>query len=322
MPTTIWGFHDNHACGYYRVCLPLDVLAAHGYTTGTSHGWHDDARRHRTILGQRISRIDALPIWRRLRPTNRLVWETDDDIWHVDPSNAGAYWAYGAATLDAADQAIETAHAVTCSTQPLADAIHARHPGARVHVVPNTIDGRALDLQRPRHRQLTIGWAGGDSHQRDLAALASTLRRLQARHPHVRYHTIGTDYRRTLGVRGDYTPWFPQMWDYYSSIDFDIGLAPLVPSLFNRSKSAIKAIEYGMLGIPVVASDEPPYSGYVIHGETGYLVRRDHEWATYLQQLITDAPLREKLGAAAKEHAAEHTIQRTWSRWAEALDNA
>ena len=39
-----------------------------------------------------------------------------------------------------------------------------------------------------------------------------------------------------------------------ASLSGDIGICPLVDDEFNRNKSQIKAIEYGLLGLPVVAS--------------------------------------------------------------------
>ena len=45
----------------------------------------------------------------------------------------------------------------------------------------------------------------------------------------------------------------------------------------DQSKSAIRAIEYGALGIPVVASDVGPYRDHIVDGVTGYLIRREHE---------------------------------------------
>jgi glycosyltransferase involved in cell wall biosynthesis len=313
---SVWGFGDGHACGYYRVTLPLDALAAHGHQIGTSYGWHNDARGHRVIVGQRVSKIEALPIWRRLRPNHRLVWETDDDLWSVDPSNLAAYWAYGASTLDAAEAAIDAAHMVTVSTQPLADLLRQRHNN--VVLLPNRIDGRMLDIERPRRDRVTVGWAGGDSHLRDIGMIAGTLARYCRRNPDVRVHTIGTDFRRALRLPGDFTPWQAQIWDYYRALDFDIGLAPLVASTFNNAKSSIKCVEYASLGIPVIASDEPPYREFVEHGVNGFLVKRDHEWATYLNYLVADEGLRKDMGAAAKERAAEQTIQKHWHAWADA----
>ena len=53
---------------------------------------------------------------------------------------------------------------------------------------------------------------------------------------------------------------------------WDIGIAPLVDSPFNRSKSAIKAMDYAALGLPVLASDMPVFRGSLADGPGGMLV--------------------------------------------------
>jgi glycosyltransferase involved in cell wall biosynthesis len=216
-------------------------------------------------------------------------------------------------TLDATEQAISIAHMVTVSTEPLAEVLRQRHDN--VVVLPNHIDARMLDLQRPRRERLTIGWAGGDSHLKDLRMIAPTLRRFLGRNPGVDFHNVGTDYRTHLKLDGRYTEWHHDVWEYYRSLDFDIGLAPLVDMPFNRSKSAIKAMEYAALGIPVVASDREPYRPFVLDGVTGYLVRDEHEWGKRLRELVDDAGMREEMGRKAKEQAAAWTIQSGWRLW-------
>src|SRR5262249_12114020 len=105
---------------------------------------------------------------------------------------------------------------------------------------------------------------------------------------------------------------------FYGAIDWDAGLAPLYPgSVFNRSKSYIKALEYAARGIPVVASDAEPYRGFVLHGVTGFLVKYDHEWLKYLEEL-TDPQVRADMGDKAREHAGGYTIEGTWQLWAAA----
>ena len=44
---------------------------------------------------------------------------------------------------------------------------------------------------------------------------------------------------------------------------WDIGIAPLADSAFNRSKSAIKTLDYAALGLAVLASDVPAYRGSI-----------------------------------------------------------
>ena len=51
-------------------------------------------------------------------------------------------------------------------------------------------------------------------------------------------------------------------YDLLHRLDLDVGIAPLEPVIFNRCKSAVKVMEYGMLGIAAVASRFGPYAEY------------------------------------------------------------
>jgi glycosyltransferase involved in cell wall biosynthesis len=315
----VFGFHDNSACGYLRVTLPLDMLAHQGWQIQTAVGWDDRALDYPLVVGQRVGKPEALPLWQGMKALDqKLVYETDDDMWSIDETNFRALQEHSPLLLDAASEAIRVAHLVTVSTAPLGEVVGQFNPN--VAVLPNHIDGRMLDLERPRRGRLVVGWAGGDSHMKDIQVLAPHLKRFLRKNPQVEFHNIGTDFCRVFGIPARWTGW-NDVWDYYRTIDFDIGLAPLAPIRFNRSKSHIKALEYAALGIPTIASDEPPYRDFVLHGVTGYLVRRDHEWGQYLRELVNDAGLRESMGRKAREHAAEFTIQRGWRLWADAYES-
>jgi glycosyltransferase involved in cell wall biosynthesis len=80
----------------------------------------------------------------------------------------------------------------------------------------------------------------------------------------------------------------------------------------------VKALEMAALGIPCIASDVGPYSGFVRHGETGFLVRRPHEWARYLRQLL-DPVARQEMGDKARALAADYTIETNIELWEKAL---
>ncbi len=314
----LFGFHDNGACAYYRITLPFDALAAHGYNIQTACGWDERCRDYQVIVGQRIGKPEALPIWRRLAAGHRLVYEIDDDVWNLDDTNFRALLEHDAVLMDAMGHCAEVAHLVTVSTEVLAEMLRPFNPN--VVVLPNHIDGRLLDIERPRRDRVVVGWAGGDSHLKDFKAVAPQLKRFLKRHPDTEFHSIGTDFHRVYGWPARHTGWSSHIWDYYRTVDFDIGIAPLAPTKFNRSKSHIKALEYAALGIPVVASDEPPYRDFILDGVTGFLIRRDHEWGQRLHELVSDAGLREGMGRKAKERAAEYTIQRGWRLWADAYE--
>jgi glycosyltransferase involved in cell wall biosynthesis len=188
-----------------------------------------------------------------------------------------------------------------------------------VAVIPNFIPEAMLAHERPRRERLTVGWGGGVSHAIDMMEMADPLRRfLDTDAKEAEFHIVGSDFRGMTGHRhARCSGWENNPWDYYKNLDFDIGLAPLAPEKFNESKSWLKCLEYGALGIPVIASDFGPYHDYVIDGVTGFLVKSKPQWRDRLRMLASDADLRESMGQKAREQAAQHTIEGNWHRWDE-----
>lgn len=310
----ILGIEDGSACGYYRVRLPFDTMRANGHDVQYARdGSALDTDEHFPIvvcqrMGYPGFELKWLKMWRQ----HKLVWETDDDLWTVDPTNQRAAVVFTPPLLQAIESCAATAHLVTVSTEPLAEVMRRFNPN--VVVIPNHVDGRIFDIERPRRDRLTIGWAGGDSHLRDWQYVMKPLRRFLDRNPDVDLHVIGQDF--TGGkLRSRWTGWSNDLFDYYRSIDFDIGMAPLEASLFNRSKSHIKALEYAALGIPVIASDSEPYREFVIDGVTGFLVGRQHEWELRLRDLVNDEAMRTEMGAKAREHARNWSMDQGWRLW-------
>jgi glycosyltransferase involved in cell wall biosynthesis len=81
-----------------------------------------------------------------------------------------------------------------------------------------------------------------------------------------------------------------------------IGLAPLLDTSFNRSKSPIKAMDYAAIGLSVLASDTPAYRGSIADGPAGQLVANDHRsWHAALDWLIRNQNLRERAAVQARE---------------------
>ena len=306
-------------CGFYRVTSPLDALRGLGWDTGYGFG-EPPPDPGRVIIAQRMDKHDALPYWRRWKARHRLVYEIDDNVFDVDITNWLAYGAYGKGEVrDAVEHAAQVADMVTVTTEPLAEVM--REFNSNVRVIPNVVPDGVLDIERPRQPKVVIGWQGGASHARDLALIAPSLRHVLDRHrKRAELHIMGTNYLETIGRPGRFTNWVPvhANLDYFRGIDFDIGLAPLSGTHFDQSKSAIKAIEYNALGIPVLASDEAPYRDYVIDGVNGYLCKRKADWGRRLEELICDDAAREEMGRKGREIARAHTMSAGVERWAQA----
>jgi hypothetical protein len=240
--------HDATGCGFYRITLPLSELARRGHEVKLVLGKDvqvTDAATYPLIVGQRVDKHDALPSWRRLSARSRLVYEIDDDVFHIERVNWQAYGIYSRGdTRDAVAHAAETASLVTVTTEPLAEVL--REYNTNVAVLPNCIPGYVCDLPR-EDRPLAVGWGGGASHAKDIALVARDVRRFLGRHPAWEMRVMGTDYRPTIRHdRATFTDWVDITKDaegFYRAIDWDIGLAPLDPAgQFNRSKSHIKAL--------------------------------------------------------------------------------
>jgi len=331
----IFAGHDGGSgCAYWRMLLPMRHLAEHGYDITIASADLDKGKAvtastmagHDVIVAQRFNKPGGVHVYREARsPANRLVYEVDDDIFHVTAENFAAYTMWQRPEiLEAATHAMEVSDIVTCTTPVLAEVLSEYNPN--VVVLPNHIPGWVCDVDRKHRDRPAVGWAGGASHGVDVGMIVSPVRRFLKRFPGWDFRLAGTDYRPTFkaGQRAVFTRWVQvndNERDYFTSPDWDIGLAPVAPNTFNASKSPLKALEYGALGIPVIASDWYPYRDFVKHGETGFLVRRDHEWLSYMSELAADAGLREKMGEAARDLARQYTIEKGYKLWAKTYED-
>lgn len=330
------GHDGGTGCGWYRMLMWGAELPRHGYDVTMRDADVDkrgdtgitarDMDGHDVIVAQRFNKPGAEHLWRRARtPFNRLVYELDDDVFNITPDNFAAYTLWKNPLIrDAAIHNIEVSDLITTTTQPLAELLREYNPN--VMVIPNQIPAWVCDYQRSRRDRPAVGWAGGGSHGADVGLIVTPVRRFLQRFKGWDLRLAGTDYRVTFkaGDRAVFTPWVHVTDDphgFYTVPDWDIGLAPLVPTQFTRCKSAIKALEWAALGIPTIASDWPPYSDFIRHGETGFIVKHDHEWLKYMSLLAADDDLRESMGTKAREQARQFTMEGGgWRLWAEAFE--
>jgi glycosyltransferase involved in cell wall biosynthesis len=132
----------------------------------------------------------------------------------------------------------------------------------------------------------------------------------QRRDVDVRLFVVGGEPDRSMGDRWYRRVHIPAGFSHYPafvswlrhrSASWDIAVAPLRDTPFNRSKSDLKFLEYSALGLPGVFSDIVPYNRSVTDGETGLLVPNDGEaWHDAILRLAQDQVLRERLAGAAR----------------------
>lgn len=315
--------------GYYRMYLPFKHLTANsrhlamipppGRTPPMPTA--EDAEGIDVLIAQRPVGPLGMRSWDALEGATARVYEVDDDL--LTAHSSSMPHLSEERVRDTIRYMLARADMVTVSTPYLAEQVSQYN--ASVRVLPNFINADLLDLNRRRGREgkVTVGWAGGAQHLPDWAAVNDTLRDVLRRHADsADMHFVGTDYSPLLHHPCRWTSWSDDIWDYYRSVDFDIGIAPLADIPFNYSKSHLKALEYAALGIPVIAADLPPYRDFVVDGVTGYLVSSPEEWDKRLTELINDEAARAELGANARAHAAKYTIQGNWQLFEKAYEEA
>lgn len=259
------------------------------------------------------------------RPT---VFEANDDFFDLQPWNPIApAWADPAVPA-LYRHLLRAADAVQTSTEHLAK--RWRQMGARrVAVFDNHLAEPVPPLApSPPHeagRPLTLGWAGSPGHFADLYWVAPTLLRWLDAHPTARLALMtGEPARAFFPLPPDrfvFRP-FGTRADYIGFLDgLDIGIAPLLPTAYNRGRSDVKHVEYAVRGVPGLYSDVGPYRDCVRPGETGLLFGDLAGFEAGLDRLAGDQALRDAIRfrahamVARERQLADHAPPRlAWYR--------
>jgi hypothetical protein len=165
-------------------------------------------------------------------------------------------------------------------------------------VIENYLPAEFASQGRRPHKGLVIGWIAGLEHAVDAGRLgmADVLARLLEAHPQLRVAVIGLD----LGLRHD-RYFHLERTDFasllHTAAGFDIGIAPLADSSFNRARSNVNLKEYAALGIPWLASPVAPYLG--LGARQGGQLVEDGTWEQALRSLIRHPMRRRRLGRRA-----------------------
>lgn len=180
-----------------------------------------------------------------------------------------------------------------------------------IYVVPNCLDFKiwdSLPRKKPSRGKVRIGYSCADGHLLDKQILKKVIPAILDKYPNVEFIFLGEHLIepwvlpfKDKGQIKVITHWknildYPK---YLHALNFDIGLAPLRDSMFNRAKSNLRYLEYSGLKIPTVASDVVPFRESIKNGKNGFLARETKDWIKYLSKLIEDAELRDTVGLKA-----------------------
>lgn len=266
----------------------------------------------------------------------KLIMDIDDNFLEVDSGNP-ALKAQGKGKLDISNKVamlgtiLSFCDAITVSTVPLKKRIEKHIKDvhklkARVFIVPNANDISEWNYEFINRDEIVIGYCGGLSHQEDLSLILPSIKKVMEKYPKVGFQVMGQmDLNKARQIFSKWeqsirkrivllnaTATQPEYPKHLAEQGWSIGIAPLIPSPFNESKSHIKWMEYSMYKIPTIASKVYPYCKDILgiptieDKETG-LLAEDGEWIEKLSLLIEDEKLRKRLGDNAYE-----AIRKNW----------
>jgi glycosyltransferase involved in cell wall biosynthesis len=322
----------NDGSSFYRQSLPALGLTWRGHHATTSQQLIPAQMKDvDAIVGARVATPQGVAAWDLLRRAGKpLLLDMDDDYFHIDRTNVLADEFWDVARRDLLRQSMNLSDLVVAVSEPLA-AVLRRETTTPVVVVPNGLPAQYLTAPRiyDKTGRVVVGWAGSSSTLHELPRAARALRRLVERFPErveIRLVGVTLEEAATQGLTGPHisaTGWIPQVPEYLKAcMGFDIWVAPYRDTTYNRSKFATKALEAGMLGVPLIASAIKPYENWAARNGGVRLVREDHIWGRELVRLVEYADLRRDMGLAGSEAASASVLQSLAGTWEDTLKDA
>ncbi len=303
--------HGNQASEWYRAFVPGQMLTLKGHEV-CYLSLKDPIEKFlasNVVIFIRAGTPNELYILNILQESGRrVVIDLDDNPWALPKSIPRVVMWEATKSRLILEKYLEWADLITVTTQELLNALKNFNPN--IEILENCLpDSKWMNIQKQDAKErLVIGWGSGITHSEDLKLIVEPLLQIIEKHPHVELHlaaNFDVEHRpadfyclvnplpennriRIL----DFAP-IENYQDLLSG--FDIGIAPLSDTPFNRCKSDLKFLEYAALEIPCVASAVAPYINSIAQGETGFLAKNDEDWMYYLMKLIESESFARKL---------------------------
>ncbi|NDU85523.1 MAG: glycosyltransferase [Ferrovum sp.] len=300
---------DRYGCGEYRVIAPMRALRNAGMVQGwETSRYFNTAEIARFMPDSMVfqrpfdeAQFTLLERQHKLIKTFRIL-ELDDLMTNLPVKSVHKTHIFKDMPK-LMRRAASLCDRLVVSTEPLAQAYQGLVGDIRVQ--SNYLDNGTWDALKPQRRnnpRPRVGWAGGIGHTGDLEMIVDVVRDLAhevewiffGMCPEVLMPYVSEIH---TGVALSEYP------TKLASLDFDLAIAPLEDNAFNRAKSALKLLEYGILGYPVICSDIIPYQNNI---PARRVANRYRDWVKAIREWIADREALAKAGDEIREHIRTH----------------
>ena len=266
--------------------------------------------RPTAVVLSRFGHVAALEgVWAAARAWGApVLLHIDDDLFGL-PVTVGIERYRGGRQprrIQALASALRRADLVIAATPALAESLAPLAGHSRIGWLDNGTGGRPWPRPaKPAGAAVVVGYMGSASHGPDLELAAPALEHLLSRRRNVRVELFGSIARQPAAERlpaavirhdamvGDYAAFRRRL----AALDWDVGLAPLLPGPYSRCKTATKWAEYAEAGAAVLASDVEVYQPMFAWDAAA--PARSGQWSHALDRLVEMPELRRQLVRSA-----------------------
>jgi hypothetical protein len=243
------------------------------------------SRRGRDV--KRMGEFDVTFIQKEFFPVKALRWKFSGRIvYDIDDA------VFGPAT----DRIVAASQRVLAGNEFLASRF------AKAVVMPTVVDTvRFRPAERRSQTAPTVGWIGSRTTMKYLDDLQE-----------IRMKVISSQ-RPSFAC--EFEPWSLER-EVEQVQSFDIGLAPLADTEWERGKCGLKTLQYMACGIPVVASPVGVQREFIERSGGGLLAATLDQWNESIRWLADRPDERWAMGEKGRRFVETHYALRTWaSRW-------
>jgi len=173
--------------------------------------------------------------------------------------------------------------------------------------IPTIIDTDKYKCKNNHKLELfVVGWIGSQTTSKLIVAIDEILKVFTDKNNAI-VHLIGFDEKLASQLTCNYRI---IKWDKKTEVqqicNFDVGIMPLLDSLFEKGKCGFKLIQYMGCAKPVIASPIGENNYIVENGVNGFLVFDKEDWLVKLQTLYDDKSLASNMGFHGYEKIQKH----------------
>ncbi len=262
----------------------------------------DDLLDWKALFG--IPLAYAYRLWRKVTSKRKWILSSCSEFWVSTPYLAKKYAAWTPRlTRPVASGPLLERNWLSSQDSESQTSLH--KPSFHSNSLSSTLTSVTDAMSSSNSDVVRICYHGTWSHRDDMKWLAPIICEVQRLCPEVHFEVIGGDrvsriFKKVPRITVLDTMTWPDYLSYTQDNRFDIGVAPLLDTLFNRGRGPIKFFDYARCGAVGVYSSGPAFESFVADGVDGFVLKNDQQlWVDTLVKLVRSPELRASMYEAA-----------------------